>query len=62
MLEWYFGLPILARVVLPVIVLGIAAVRYFVEGVVWPWGWAIGAILLITCIPTHKSSKGYREY
>jgi hypothetical protein len=41
------------------ILLGISTAAYF-GGYFWPWGWAMGAVLLMFCEKSSSEKKGYR--
>jgi len=54
-LEWYFEQSVLARLVIPAIFLGISTYLFFAQDIIWIWGWVIGGVLLISCIPSKKT-------
>ena len=46
MLEWWTDLPGWARLGIPIALLAVSTLLFF-NGVFWPWGWAIGGVLLL---------------
>ena len=59
MLEWWSGLPALLRYGVAVLFLLISTVLWFL-GRFWPWGWAIGIVLLLLSGPSDSEKKGYK--
>ncbi len=59
MLEWWIGLDWKIRLVVALLLLGISTVLYF-AGIIWPWGWVVGGVLLLLCWPSESEKKGYR--
>jgi len=57
--EWWSGLSPWIRYGVAVILLLISTVLYF-DGILWPWGWAAGAIMLLLAGPSDSEKKGYR--
>ena len=63
MIGWYTDLPVLARAGVGLVLIGISTFLFFVQGVVWPWGWVIGLLALILAIPEYKPGGGkYHDY
>jgi hypothetical protein len=58
--EWWAGLS-------PWIRFGIAAAFLLVSTILWlmdtfwPWGWAVGAVLLLFSFPSRTEKKGYQD-
>ena len=50
-----FGIPILWRAIVGLIFLAISTIAYFGSGVLWPYGWLIGGLLLAFSIPSRKT-------
>jgi len=46
MFEWWSDQPVWKRLSCSLSLLGISTVLYF-SGIFWPWGWAIGGVLLL---------------
>lgn len=69
MFDWYFDLPILARVGVSLLLVGLSVGAcvygsgYGAPGM-WPWGFVLGPILLIACVPEYRSEaqKKYRDW
>lgn len=53
--EWYFGLSWWARLITPMIILGVTAALFVFADIVWLLGLALGGVLLISCIPSKKT-------
>jgi hypothetical protein len=61
MLDWWTGLPWKLRLAVAVILLLISTVLFFI-GYFWPWGWALGGILLIFSFPNDAEKRGYHDF
>lgn len=59
MLDWWFDQSGWIRYGIPVLLLAISTVLFFL-GTLWPWGWAVGTILLLFAGPSDSEKKGYR--
>ena len=62
MLEWWLDLPPLLRAGIAVLILGIAALVFFVGDRFWPFAWGLGAVLLLFSFPSGSNKGGYRNY
>lgn len=51
MFEWWTDLSKGARIGVSLLFLGISTVL-FLSGIFWPWGWAVGGVLLIASFIT----------
>jgi hypothetical protein len=58
LLEWWAGLDWKLRLVVPVILLLVSTVM-FMCGRFWPWGWAVGGVLLLFSGRSDAERKGY---
>lgn len=47
-ISWWYELPVLLRISVSLLLLAISTLMFF-SGVVWPWGWVLGGILLLFC-------------
>ncbi len=52
--EWWMDKPAWLRALLSLILIGISTAIYF-AGYFWPWGWAIGGIMLALSMPSKKT-------
>jgi hypothetical protein len=59
--EWWAGLPAVFRFGVAILFLLISTVLFF-AGRIWPWGWAIGIVLLIFSFPSGPEKKGYHDF
>jgi fatty acid desaturase len=57
-LDWYCDLSPLVRVIIALVVLGACAVGWFF-GVVSPWLFIVGVVLLFFAFPSDSEKKGY---
>jgi hypothetical protein len=57
--EWFGSIPWWARLSLSGVFILISTVRFF-TGTFWPWGWAVGVVLLLFGGPSDSEKKGYR--
>ena len=58
---WWAGLPAWLRYGTAVAFLGISTALWF-GGRFWPWGWAVGVILLLAAGPSDAEKKGYHDF
>lgn len=58
MFQWWAGLPPLLRYGVAVFFLLVSTVLWFC-GRFWPWGWAVGVVLLLFAGPSDSEKKGY---
>ena len=56
MFEWFAELSPIAKYGLAFLFLGISTVAYFC-GYFWPWGWAVGGVLLLAAIWIGDGSR-----
>ena len=61
MIEWWVGLPWWLRLAVALLFL-LASTVLWLAGRFWPWGWGVGAVLLLFCFPSKLERKGYREF
>ena len=61
-IEWWAGLPWWLRVGVAVPFLLLSTILFFVFDRFWPWGWAIGIVLLIFSFPSKAQKKGYHDF
>ena len=62
MFEWWAGLPWYLRTGVAVFFLLVSTVLWFL-GRFWPWGWAVGLILLMFSFPIARmEKKGYHDF
>ena len=59
MFGWWAGLPPILRYGVAVLFLLISTVL-LLFGRIWPWGWAVGVVLLLLSGPSDSEKKGYR--
>jgi hypothetical protein len=59
MFEWFHDIPWWLRLGVALGFILLSTVLYF-AGWFWPWGWAVGLILLLFSGPTDAEKKGYR--
>jgi hypothetical protein len=59
--EWCGGLPWQLRVSVALLFLLASTILWF-TGYFWPWGWAVGGILLILSFPSRTEKKGYCDF
>ncbi len=57
--EWIGSLPWWLRLSVAGIFILISTLMYF-GGTFWPWGWAVGLVLLLFGGPSDPEKKGYR--
>jgi hypothetical protein len=60
MFEWWGGLSPLIRFGVAGLFLLASTVLWF-AGRFWPWGWAVGAVLLLLSFPSSSERKGYHD-
>ena len=61
MFEWWAGLPWQLRVGVAVFFLLVSTAFWFANRF-WPWGWAIGIVLLLFSFPSSSERKGYHDF
>jgi hypothetical protein len=61
LLEWWGGLSPWLRYGVALVFLLISTILYF-AGTFWPWGWAVGGVLLLLSFPSSAEKKGYHDF
>jgi hypothetical protein len=61
LIEWWVGLPWWLRAGVAVAFLLVSTI-FWLAGRFWPWGWAIGIVLLIFSFPSKSERKGYHDF
>ena len=59
LIGWWSGLPWWLRYGVAFLLLGISTAFFFM-GKIWPWGWAVGGVLLLFSGKSESEKKGYR--
>ena len=49
LISWWYDLPVPLRLGFALLLIGISTAPYFFANLIWPWGWAVGGILLLFC-------------
>jgi hypothetical protein len=57
--EWFGAIPWWLRLGLALAFIGLSTALYF-GGYFWPWGRAVGLVLLLFSGPSDSEKKGYR--
>ena len=60
MFEWWAGLPWWLRLIVAQVFLLVSTLLWF-AGTFWPWGWAVGVVLLLFSFPSNAEKKGYHD-
>ncbi len=60
MFEWGAGLPWVLRLSIALAFLLLSTVLWL-AGYFWPWGWAVGGVLLLVAFPSSLERKGYHD-
>ena len=60
LLEWWGGLHPGWRFGVAIFFLALSTVIFFGFDRFWPWGWAVGGLLLLFSGPSDSEKKGYR--
>jgi hypothetical protein len=61
MIGWWTGLPWWLRAGVALLFL-LASTVLLLLGRFWPWGWAVGAVLLLLSFPSGPERKGYHDF
>lgn len=61
MFEWYFGFRPLIRFCIALVPLGIAGLM-LANGRFWPWGWAVGGVLVLASFPTRGEKSEWGDW
>jgi hypothetical protein len=59
--EWWAGLPWWLRVGVAGVFLLLSTILWLANRF-WPWGWAVGVVLLIFSFPSKLERKGYHDF
>jgi len=59
-IQWWYGLPLWLRLGIALLLILISTLLWFCADRFWPWGWAMGVILLLFSGPSSSEKKGYR--
>jgi len=59
MFEWFAEIPWWVRLSVALAFILASTIIWF-AGYFWPWGWAVGAVLLMFSFPSDSEKKGYR--
>ena len=59
--EWWGGLRPAIRLGVSALFLLVSTVLWFC-GTFWPWGWAVGGVLLLFSFPSRSEQKGYHDF
>ena len=58
LIEWWAGLDWRIRIAIPLAFLALSTVL-LVCGILWPWGWGVGAVLFLFGGRSDAEKKGY---
>ena len=58
--EWLAGLPAFFRYGVAIALLAVSTVLWFGAHRFWPWGWAVGGVLLLFSGKDDSEKRGYR--
>jgi hypothetical protein len=61
MIGWWTGLSWWLRAGVALLFL-LASTILWILGWFWPWGWAIGGVLLLLSFPSKPENKGYHDF
>jgi hypothetical protein len=59
--EWYGGLSPWVRFGVAFLFLGASTVAWL-AGYFWPWGWAVGLVMLVLALPSRAERKGFHDF
>ncbi len=59
--QWWAGQPPWIRFGVAFVFLLLSTVLWF-AGYFWPWGWVVGAVLLLLAFPSGPEKKGYHDF
>lgn len=60
--EWYAGLPPLLRFFFALVPLAISTVLFFFFDRLWPWGWAVGGVMLCFSLPSPDERNKWTNF
>ena len=58
-IQWWADLPAWLRYGVSLALIGVSTYLFFFANRFWPWGWALGLVLLIFSGPSDPEKKGY---
>lgn len=58
--EWFAGLNTWVKVSVSLLLILSSTLLWF-AGWFWPWGWAVGVILLLCSFPNDVQKRGYHD-
>jgi hypothetical protein len=58
--EWLGSIPWWIRLSIGLICIAISTLLFFFAHRLWPWGWAVGFVMLVFGGPSDSEKKGYR--
>lgn len=61
MIDLWTGLNWKLRLGIALLFLLISTVAFF-AGYFWPWGWAVGGVLLMFSFPNDAEKRGYHDF
>jgi hypothetical protein len=61
MISWWTGLPWKLRLGVACAFLLLSTILWF-TGYFWPWGWAVGGVMLIFSFPNDAEKRGYHDF
>ncbi len=59
MLDWFFDTPLWIRALIGLGLLAVSTL-FWMGGRFWPWGWAVGVIILLASIPNRGGGERTR--
>src|SRR5262245_60432473 len=59
--EWFGGLRWWVRLCVALFFLLLSTLLWL-AGYFWPWGWAVGGVLLLFSFPSDAEKKGYHDF
>ncbi len=61
MINWWWEQTPWLRYGIAILFLAISTGLFFLADRIWPWGWAIGVVLLMLAGPSIREKRGYRR-
>ncbi len=58
MFDWFLDIPLWLRALIGLGFLAVSTV-FWLSGWFWPWGWAVGGIILLASIPSGRRQSRY---
>jgi hypothetical protein len=58
LIEFWYDLPTILRIALGLLFIGISTAFFFFADRIWPWGWAVGAVMIFAS-GAGKNKGGY---